>query len=137
MAAPLKTQYETERCSPESRPVSHRSFKKKASLNFRGIRIRIPRHEDRPLFSVTTCRGKTARIPAGTPGDGPALAFFWVAPLFRDTAVVTEHRKDARRSPRKPSLAWRHLEAHAAQPASRANPNHYSHERHRRLTDFS
>lgn len=50
------------------------SFKKKASINFRGIRIGIPRHEDRSLFSVTTCRGKTARIPAGMPGDGPAPA---------------------------------------------------------------
>lgn len=40
--------------------------------------------------------------------------------MFWGTAVVTEHGKDARRSPRKPSLAWRHLEAHAAQPASRA-----------------
>lgn len=31
-------------------------------------------HEYRPLFSVTTCRGKRARIPAGMPGYGPALA---------------------------------------------------------------
>lgn len=53
--------------------------------------------------------------------------------MFRGTAVATEHGKDARRSPRKPSLAWRHPEAHAAQPASRANPNHYSHETRGRI----
>ncbi|KAL2457051.1 hypothetical protein Fot_56462 [Forsythia ovata] len=56
------------------------SFKKKASLNFRGIRIGI-----RPC-------------PSGRD---------WVAPLFRGTAVVTEHGKDARRLPRRLSLAWR------------------------------
>jgi hypothetical protein len=54
------------------------SFKKKASLNFRGIRIGI-----RPC-------------PSGRD---------WVAPLFRGTAVVTEHGKDARRLPRRLSLA--------------------------------
>ena len=66
-------------------------------------------------------------------GSEKAKGKGWVAPLFRGTAVVTEHGKDARRSPRKPSLAWRHLEAHAAQPASRANPNHYSHETRGRI----
>ena len=40
-------------------------------------------------------------------GSEKAKGKGWVAPLFRGTAVVTEHGKDARRSPRKPSLAWR------------------------------
>lgn len=46
--------------------------------------------------------------PGGDAGRRPCPSDRdWVAPLFRDTAVATEHGKDARRSPRKPSLAWR------------------------------
>ncbi|TQE11297.1 hypothetical protein C1H46_003031 [Malus baccata] len=40
-------------------------------------------------------------------GSVKAKGKWWVAPLFRGIAVVTEHGKDARRSPRKPLLALR------------------------------
>lgn len=73
------------------------SFKKKASLNFRGIRIGI-----RPC-------------PSGRD---------WVAPGHRRCHEAWEGR--AAITPK--TFACFCLEAHAAQPASRGKPNHYSQE---------